>query len=481
VADAYCSALAKSFDPHSEFFSQREKEKFQEELGDQKMEFGFSVKEAKDGVVIAKLRAGSPAYKSGVINEGDRILSLQWQNMELVNVEDASVGEVNDILSGGDHGSLTINLKKSDGTSKTAILQREKAESDDDIGKVKSFILAGARKIGFISLPAFYTDWTKGREGDKGCANDVAKEIIKLKKENIDGLIIDLRFNGGGSAYEATELSGLFIDVGPVGMIRTKNEKTVTLKDVNRGTIYDGPLILMVNGYSASASEMVAGTLQDYNRALIAGSTTYGKATAQVILPLDTTINLEESLAGIRTDNYIKLTVEKLFRITGNTAQEKGVIPDIHIPDPSELSEEKEANEIAVIRSSTIQANKYYQPYPALPAGVLQSYAAALIDSIAYFSRLAKYMATQKQDQTQKNVPLQIRALLEMQMNDTTGDEEDQMGFSRPDFEVRYHAYETERMKADENLLETNERWKKLLLRDPAINVCYRLAAKMAK
>ena len=148
--------------------------------------------------------------------------------------------------------------------------------------------------MGYISLPAFYTDWQNNDKAGNGCADDVAKEIVKLKKENIEGLILDLRYNGGGSMQEAVDLSGIFIDAGPVAQIKSRDAKVYTMKDVNRGsTIYDGPLILMVNGYSASASEMVAGTLQDYNRAVIVGSPTYGKATAQVVLPMDTTINLD--------------------------------------------------------------------------------------------------------------------------------------------------------------------------------------------
>jgi carboxyl-terminal processing protease len=163
-------------------------------------------------------------------------------------------------------------------------------DNGDDDGKVKSFIIKGTKSIGYISLPAFYEDWENRKIGANGCANDEAKKVLKLKKENINGLVIDVRYNGGGPLNEAIDLAGIFIDAGQVGLIKDKTSKLCTLKDVNRGTIYDGQLAILVNGYSASASEVLANTLQDYNRVLIVGALTYGKAAAQVVLPMDTTI-----------------------------------------------------------------------------------------------------------------------------------------------------------------------------------------------
>jgi carboxyl-terminal processing protease len=146
-------------------------------------------------------------------------------------------------------------------------LQKTKIENEDNI--VKSFLLEGQHKVGYISLPSFYTEWEE-TEGSK-CASDVAREIIKLKKDGIQGLILDLRFNGGGSLGEAVEMAGIFIDEGAVTQIRTREPKPVVLKDMNRGVIYSGPLVVLVNGQSASASELLAATLQDYNRAVIVG------------------------------------------------------------------------------------------------------------------------------------------------------------------------------------------------------------------
>ncbi|HZZ75221.1 MAG TPA: PDZ domain-containing protein, partial [Puia sp.] len=203
VCNAWCESVASCYDPHTEFFSPGKKDEFQGELGDKQLQFGFTLGEGKDATEITRLKPGSPAYKSGLIHEGDQILALQWDNNDEVDVSDATTDEVNRFIS-GEHGkNLTLTLKKTDGTTRKVTLQREKAALDDDNSKVRSFILKGDHRVGFISLPAFYTDWNGEEGGNNGCADDVAKEIIKLKKENIEGLILDLRYNGGGSMLEA--------------------------------------------------------------------------------------------------------------------------------------------------------------------------------------------------------------------------------------------------------------------------------------
>ena len=276
---------------------------------------------------------------------------------------------------------------------------------NDDEDKVKGFILRGAQTVGYISLPAFYEDWEDSR-GVKGCANDVATEVIKLKKENISGLILDLRYNGGGSVQEAVELAGIFIDAGPVAQIKTRDAKVITLKDVNRGTVYDGPLLLLVNGSSASASEMVAGTLQDYNRALIVGSPTYGKATAQVVLPMDTAIDLNTYNGKAQASSYIKMTIEKLYRITGNTAQRTGVQPDVTLPDPPDALTQREADEKFALPAITIEANKYYKPLAPLPIAAAQAAARKAMDSSAFFVEARQHPSPVKKQAISRYLPL---------------------------------------------------------------------------
>jgi len=481
VCNAWCESVASCYDPHTEFFSPGKKEEFQGELGDKQLQFGFSLGEGKDATEITRLKPGSPAYKSGLIHEGDQILALQWEGNDEVDVSDASTEEVNAFIS-GDHGkSLTLTLKKSDGTTRKVTLQREKATLDDDNSKVRSFILKGDHRVGFISLPAFYTDWNGEEGGNNGCADDVAKEIIKLKKENIEGLILDLRYNGGGSMLEAIALAGIFIDAGPVGMTRDKEGKIYTMKDVNRGSVYDGPLILLINGFTASASEMLAGTLQDYHRALIVGSPSFGKATAQVVLPLDTMFD-EKHVERMKTaDNFIKITVERLFRVNGTSAQRTGVIPDIFLPDFSETQSEREKSLPFSLPNISIEANKYYHPYGTITIDPLKSFSKSFSDTSRFFISFNNYLDILMRVQTAHDQVLVLNRMMEesKQVNASLVQEENSLKNSKPPYEIEWNQYEKVRMQADGELRRANTTLSQVLNRDTGILLGYEIAYRM--
>jgi carboxyl-terminal processing protease len=481
VCNAWCESVASCYDPHTEFFSPGKKEEFQGELGDKQLQFGFSLGEGKDATEITRLKPGSPAYKSGLIHEGDQVLALQWEGNEEVDVSDGSVEEVNAFIS-GDHGNtLTLTLKKTDGTIRKVTLQREKATLDDDNSKVRSFILKGSHRIGFISLPAFYTDWNGDEGGSNGCADDVAKEIIKLKKENIEGLILDLRYNGGGSMLEAIALAGIFIDLGPVGMTRDKEDKIYTMKDVNRGSVYDGPLILLINGFTASASEMLAGTLQDYHRALIVGSPSFGKATAQVVLPLDTLFD-EQHMDRMKTaNNYIKITIERLFRVNGTSAQLTGVIPDIFLPDFSEAESEREKSLPCALNNITISANKYYHPYPPLSVDTLKSFSKSFSDTSGFFISFNKYLDVLIQAQTARDQVLVFSKMMEesKQVSNNLSEGEKALSNSKLPYEIEWDQFEKARMRADEDLMKSNMMYVHVLNRDTGILLGYEIAYRM--
>ncbi len=480
VGDEYCKAIALCYDPHTEYFPASEKEDFDSELGADKLVFGFGLKEdEEEGVQIRDLRPGSPAFKSGQLNAGDKMISVQWAGRQPIDVSSAGIEEVSDILSESNHEEAIITVKKADGTLRQVKLAKEKMEMDDDESKVKSFVLKGAKTIGYISLPAFYTDWQEGSD-EKGCANDVAKEIIKLKKENIDGLIVDIRYNGGGSMQEAVALSGIFIDAGPVEMIKDKGAKVATLKDVNRGTIYDGPLLLMINGYSASASEMVAGTLQDYNRAVIMGSPSYGKATAQVVLPLDTTIALDKNSQNIHTDSYIKMTVSQLYRVSGKTAQATGVQPDILLPDVLEADPKRESDNPFALQPVIIEANKYYQPLTSLPITALQAEARREVQASPYFAKLSAYISKMKAERAATDVSLKLSDALQKQEAEK-GDTLSQNTSTAASFTIDNNAFEKQRLEEDAKLAEMNTAWKAFLQKDAYLKIAYNLLAMMAK
>ena len=470
IGATYCQELASAYDPHTDYFPPDVKEAFETELGNKPIAFGLTLKEDETGnVVIGHLTPGSPAFKSGGLNEGDKIVAIQWPDRDPIDVSNAGLTEMNHILStplGG--GNAFITVRKTDGTRRQVSLYKQRLDTEDDEEKVQGFVLKGSRAIGYIRLPAFYSDW-EDNKGVNGCANDVAREIIRLKKENIEGLILDLRYNGGGSMQEAVELSGLFIDAGPVGQVATRDGKVYTLKDVNRGTIYDGPLVILVNGYSASASEMVAGTLQDYNRALIAGSPTYGKATAQIVLPMDTTINPETYDGQRSAAAYIKLTTSRLYRINGRTAQLNGVKPDVQLPDPPAATPRREADEKNALAAPDIAANKYYHPLPSLPIDAAKAAARKEIDSSVFFQSALSYAAQQKGKSGARDLSLLLDDVMLAQRKES----EEDGGEGSQLYTVTNLASQRQRLSTDHDLQEINKIYLAGLQKDPYIKVSF--------
>jgi len=372
IGSIFLNCITNRFDPHSTYFSPAEKEQFLELVSKDGMSFGFSTNENKNGEIeITNILPGGNAWKSNQINDGDVILKIMFSNNQPIDLTFADNFEINQMFEANSSSkTLDITIRKANGQIKTVSLHKEKTEQEDNV--VKSYILNGTKKIGYISLPSFYDEWSA--KNPLGCGNDVAKEITKLQSENIEGLILDLRFNGGGSLREAINLAGIFIDEGPLLVLKNRNEKPTVLKDMNRGTAYDGPLLVMVNGQSASASEMLSGVLQDYNRALIVGNTTYGKATVQGTYPLDLSFDPKHASMNATSDlGYSNITLQKFYRVTATSHQKKGIQPDIILPDLTYLSRETEAKEKYALACDTVGKTIYYTPLKTLPVAILNT------------------------------------------------------------------------------------------------------------
>ena len=386
--ELYLDALAGCFDPHTSYFSPQGKQEFQEQLSTEALSLGLDLDENEKGqITVDKLAPGGPAWKSGDLNKGDVVLSIHWEGKENKEMTGLSLEEAYEEMEKSRDGKVIMKVQKADGTIKTTMLRKEKIQNEENV--VKGFVLAGEKKIGYILLPGFYTEWEN--ETGSSCANDVAKEIVKLKKENIDGLILDVRYNGGGSVGEAMEMIGIFVDEGPEAGIKTKEPKIVYLKDPNRGTIYSGPMLLLVNGQSASASEMLAASLQDYNRAVIVGSPTFGKATMQQMFPLDTTIR-KPAQHDLNRD-MVKITTGKLYRLNGESAQKNGVQPDVVLPDAFDGLEYREKFQPNVLSTEPVAKNSYYKPLPALPVADLAAKSASRIKGDDNFKDIQRIIA----------------------------------------------------------------------------------------
>jgi len=359
IMTSLLKAIAKAFDPHTQYFSQTDAGEFKASLSDNAPDFGFEIGESARGeIVVERVVPGGPAWNTNEIHQGDVLEAMIDEDGVRLDFAFRDAEEVTEILRAADFTQAELIFRKPDGQTKQVKLIKENLEQIENI--VKGFVLKGKHTLGYINLPGFYTQWEN--ETAKGCAEDVARELVKLKKENIEGLILDLRFNGGGSLHEALGLAGIFIDVGPLILYQEKQEPVVTLKDLNKGTIYDGPLIIMVNGFSASASELLAATLQDYNRAVIVGSTTFGKGTGQQILPFP-------DKPGASLDNakaILKVTADRLYRITGKSYQHKGVEPDIRLVDITASIPERESLYENSLLPDSVTKKIYYTPLPAV-------------------------------------------------------------------------------------------------------------------
>ncbi len=463
VSEMYLNAIATCFDPHTNYFSPEGKESFQSALSTQGFSFGMDLDENEEGqIVIDRLTPGGPAWRSGELHKGDQLLSLQWEGKQATNVTGVSLEEVYEVLEESVRDRLVVTVKKNDGTSNTVFLRKEKIENEENI--VRGFVLKGEKKIGYILLPGFYSEWEN--EMGSSCANDVAKEIVKLKKENIDGLIIDVRFNGGGSLREAIEMIGIFIEEGPLATQRVDG-KQVTLKDPNRGTIYDGPLALLVNGQSASASEILAASLQDYNRALIIGSTTHGKSTMQQLFLLDT-VTTRPYLGGGNID-MMKITRGKLYRLNGLSAQLHGVVPDIPLPDAFAGLELSEKFLPYALSTDTIKANNFYKPLQKLPTAQLAAASEARVKTNNSFRDIMRITSLQKSSwQTgMRFIPLKWddfeNWIKQVKQDMETMDGE---GIPTKKFTIENHTQDKQFLLSNDYAREVNNSWLRNLMED---------------
>ncbi|HQR01208.1 MAG TPA: S41 family peptidase, partial [Ferruginibacter sp.] len=268
--DEYLNSIAWCYDPHTAYMNLKEKKEFETDMSASEYSAGFDLEENEKGdKMIGYLQPGGSAWRSGQLHTGDQVVAVKTDGVEK-KVEDMDDDdELERALGGSSQSDLELTVRTTAGETKTVKLTKEKITAEESI--VKSYVLRGSRNIGYINLPGFYSRESESIRDERdikydGCANDVSKEIVKLKRDSIAGLILDLRYNGGGSMWEAMQLAGIFIDIGPVASVKDREGKLRFLKDPNRGTIYDGPLIVLVNGASASASEFVSAVLQDYNR-----------------------------------------------------------------------------------------------------------------------------------------------------------------------------------------------------------------------
>lgn len=324
----YINSLTAIFDPHTNYFPPADKDNFDIGITGRLEGIGARLQE-KDGYIsVVDVVPGGPAALQGELQAKDIILKVAQENEEAVSIADWKIDNAVKIIRGPKGSYVTLTVKRPDGSIKDIKIRRDVVVLEETYVKSSIMFDEDRKKMGYIYLPGFYTDFDG--KGGRTSFRDVRDEIIKLKAEKVEGIVFDLRNNGGGSLQDVVDMVGLFIDKGPVVQIKSRYGNPYVMNDNNRGALWEGPLVVMVNEFSASASEIFAAALQDYKRAVIVGShTTHGKGTVQRF------INLNETLRNKDLEDLgaIKLTMQKFYRIDGGTTQLKGVTPDIIWPD----------------------------------------------------------------------------------------------------------------------------------------------------
>lgn len=408
VEKKYLEAIAGTFDPHTSYMSLADRVQFEDALSRYSGSFGIEIDINVAGEVeIVKVLPGGPAWRSNEINDGDILLGVTTSDKKTINFRCISLKMVIDELTALGGETVTFRIRKKSAKTVHVTLQKELLDVEEN--SIRSFVLKGEHSCGYIYLPSFYDDVTGAGFASHGCANDLAKELIKLKKDSIEGLVIDIRFNGGGSMHEALRMAGSFIDKGALCSTHSRGGKPQVIKDEARGTVYNGPLVVLVNAYSASASELFAGVLQDYNRAIIAGATTYGKATMQVLIPLDA--GTFDSLALYEGDPqaFCKITRGGFYRVTGKSHQKKGVVPDIALPDLYQNIATREASNEGALSLSTIDKKVYSYPFSPLPVAQLNAKSAQRLEKNGRFDYVKREAPNVPEFNSRYTVPLEAK------------------------------------------------------------------------
>ena len=335
--DRFFSIIARAFDPHTDFMPPTEKEDFDIHMRGSLEGIGAELQEEDGFIKVKRIIPGGAASRQKQLNAHDVILMVAQGKDDPVDITDMRINEAVRLIRGPKGSEVRLTVKKVDGQTTVISIIRDVVQLEETFVKSALIPGAGQEQYGYIKIPTFYRDFQENGHGSDGrnVTDDVKKGLLSINKTKTRGLIVDLRNNGGGALVDAVKIAGLFIKSGPVVQIKTSDNKAEVLYDYDSEVYYDGPIIVLINRFSASASEILAAALQDYQRALIVGSDhTYGKGTVQTLINMDN----ELPLLGFNMTQYkpigaLKVTTQKFYRVTGESTQNKGVTPDIVLPD----------------------------------------------------------------------------------------------------------------------------------------------------
>lgn len=400
---AYMNSFTLQFDPHTEYYPPRQKEDFEIRMTGQLEGIGAQLRVRGEYVTVSSIVTGSASWRQGDLEEGDKIMRVAQEGEEPVDVVGMSINRVVDMIRGPKGTIVTLTVKKKDGTTQEISIERDIVELEATFAR--SVVLGDGQKIGYIRLPKFYVNFYD--DENRNCAEDVEAEIEKLKEEGVEGIIFDLRNNGGGSLQAAIDIVGLFIDNGPVVQVKDRRDGTQRYSDYKRGSAYEGPLVVMVNEGSASASEIVAAAIQDYGRGVIIGpESTHGKGTVQNVWDIDQVVG--DNFPDEKPLGALKVTTQKFYRVNGETTQLQGVHPDVVLPASMRYIDYGEKEYETALPVDQIAAAEYKRSvqYNEAEWAEAISNSAYRVDTSAKFDRIEAYAKwlEQQQDETIVNL-----------------------------------------------------------------------------
>jgi carboxyl-terminal processing protease len=472
------NVITNTMDPHTTFFPPIEKRSFDEQMSGRFYGIGASLKSDEGAIRIATLVAGLPAWKSQQLVVGDQVLKVAQGNAEPVDLTGFETTEAVKLIRGKKGTEVRLTIKKADGSITIVSMIRDEVILDETYAK-SAVVKEGDKKIGYIFLPEFYADWES--PNGRRSAQDVAKEIIKLKEQNVDGIIMDLRNNGGGSLYDVVQIAGYFIPEGPIVQVKDREGNPTVLRDRDRTVMYEGPLAIMVNEFSASASEIFAAAMQDYGRGIVIGSTsTYGKGTVQRNIALEpetgSLLNKEKFELGT-----IKLTLQKFYRINGGSTQLKGVTPTIILPDQYESLKYREIDNPDAMPWDEIQKAFYVKTTPVYDLDQLKNKSGERVKANSSFTAIHD-ISDLIEKTNDKEYSLQLTKYREDQKNIRDAFKRiEEMNNSQKNLEVAMLTEDEKKLMSDNDKLERRKQWINALSKDVYINETCQIIEDMIK
>lgn len=325
----YINSIASQFDPHTSYFAPRDKDRFDISMSGKLEGIGARLQKQRDNVKIVEVISGGPAWTNGELEVGDLIQKVRQEDeKEAVDIRGMRLDDAVSLIKGPKGTQVILSVKKVDGSTQTISIIRDVVEIEETYAK-SSTVESNGDLFGVINLPKFYFDMQNYNE--RNAASDIKKELERLNEIGAEGLVIDLRNNGGGSLSTVVDIAGFFIEKGPIVQVRDAQNNTEVLRDTDSNVIWDKPLVILVNELSASASEILAAAMQDYERAVVIGSKqTYGKGTVQNVVDLNRWMRNNTTFGDM---GALKITTQKFYRINGGSTQLKGVESDVAVPD----------------------------------------------------------------------------------------------------------------------------------------------------